>query len=69
LQSGRGGSTFYGGGAGAILNVTTGAFTSNGNVGTSYGGGGSGGANSFGGTAATGGAGLAGIIIITEFVT
>jgi hypothetical protein len=64
--SGAGGSSFFGGGAVGIS-----LSASNQTVGTtalSYGGGGSGGVSLLGGTAINGGAGFAGIVVVTEFI-
>lgn len=63
IAAGCGGSSFFGGGAPAGTNTTAA-----GNAGISYGGGGSGGQVLESGTQQAGGAGFAGIVVITEFV-
>jgi len=60
--SGAGGSSYFGGGARSV------PFSSVGVNGTSYGGGGSGGASTTGTAAVAGGAGFKGICVITEYV-
>lgn len=62
VMSGTGGSSFFGGGGRGLVAANTG------NSGTSYGGGGGGGANS-NSTQTAGGAGFAGIVIITEYIS
>ncbi len=63
--TGTGGSSFFGGGARARL---TGSSAAAGLPGTSYGGGGSGGGTSNGSGDVAGGAGFAGIVIVTEYI-
>jgi hypothetical protein len=62
---GYGGSTFFGGGALAVGSINV---SSAGNAATGYGGGGGGAANGPSASAANGGAGFKGVVIITEYV-
>lgn len=67
VYGGNGGDTFYAGSREAPAASTPGS-QSNGNDGNGYGGGGTGALSLMGGTAANGGSGFAGVVVVTEFI-
>lgn len=66
--SGHGGNSFYGGGAAAVGQAAAGVAQVIGTTGFAYGGGGSGSVCATSGTQQAGGAGFAGVVVITEFI-